>query len=75
MVNRYPYTEMVLHEYFSHIDLDFAFIGPDRLGNMDVLVARCRLSLYVEIWPTKTTSFEEFAVNLLALTGRYGMFE
>jgi hypothetical protein len=73
--NRYPHTEMVLHEYFSHIDLDFAFIGPDRLGNKDVLVARCRLSRYVEIWPAKTTTFEEFAVNLLALTGRYGMFE
>ena len=73
--NRYPHTEMVLHEYFSHIDVDFCFIGPDRLGNKDVLVARCRLSRYVEVWPTKTTTFEEFAVNLLAMVGRYGMFE
>ena len=72
--NRYPHTEMVLHEYFSHIDIDFAFIGPDRLGNKDVLVARCRLSRYVEIWPTKTTTFEEFAICLLALVGRYGCF-
>ncbi len=73
--NRYPHTEMVLHEYFSHIDLDFAFIGPDRLGNKDVLVARCRFTRFVEIWPTKTTTFEEFAVCLLSLTGRYGCFE
>ncbi len=73
--NRYPHTEMVLHDYFSHIDLDFAFIGPDRLGNKDVLVARCRFSRYVEIWPTKTTTFEEFAINLLALVGRYGNFQ
>jgi hypothetical protein len=73
--NRYPHTEMVLHEYFSHIDVDFCFIGPDRLGNVDVLVARCRLSRYVEVWPTKTTTFEEFAVHLLSLVGRYGMFE
>jgi hypothetical protein len=72
---RYPHTEMVLHEYFSHIDLDYAFVGPDRLGNVDVLVARCRFSRYVEIWPTKSTTFEEFAINLLALVGRYGMFE
>jgi len=73
--SRYPFTEMVLHEYFSHIDLDFAFVGPDRLGNKDVLVARCRFSRFVEIWPTKTTTFEEFAVHLLCLVGRYGMFE
>ena len=73
--NRYPHTEMVLHEYFSHIDVDFCFIGPDRLGNKDVLVARCRLSRYVEVWPTKTTTFEEFAVHLLSMVGRYGMFE
>ena len=73
--NRYPHTEMVLHDYFSHIDLDFVFIGPDRLGNKDVLVARCRFSRYVEMWPTKTTTFEEFAVNLLALVGRYGNFQ
>ena len=66
---------MVLHDYFSHIDLDFAFIGPDRLGNKDVLVARCRFSRYVEVWPTKTTTFEEFAINLLALVGRYGNFQ
>ena len=75
LVNRYPHTEMVLHEYFSHIDLDFAFIGPDRLGNKDVLVARCRFTRFVEIWPTKTTTFEEFAVCLLSLVGRYGCFE
>ncbi len=73
--NRYPHTEMVLHDYFSHIDLDFAFIGPDRMGNKDVLVARCRFSRYVEMWPTKTTTFEEFAINLLALVGRYGNFQ
>jgi hypothetical protein len=72
---RYPHTEMVLHEYFSHIDLDYAFVGPDRLGNVDVLVARCRFSRFVEIWPTKSTTFEEFAIHLLALVGRYGMFE
>ena len=72
---RYPHTEMVLHEYFSHIDLDYAFVGPDRLGNVDILVARCRFSRYVEMWPTKSTTFEEFAINLLALVGRYGMFE
>jgi hypothetical protein len=75
LVHRYPHTEMVLHDYFSHIDLDFAFIGPDRLGNKDVLVARCRFSRYVEVWPTKTTTFEEFAINLLALVGRYGNFQ
>ena len=72
---RYPHTEMVLHEYFSHIDLDYAFVGPDRLGNVDILVARCRFSRYVEMWPTKSTTFEEFAINLIALVGRYGMFE
>ena len=75
LTNRYPHNEMVLHEYFSHIDLDFAFIGPDRLGNKDVLVARCRFTRFVEIWPTKTTTFEEFAVCLLSLAGRYGCFE
>ena len=75
LANRYPHTEMVLHEYFSHIDLDFAFIGPDRLGNKDVLVARCRFTRFVEIWPTKTTTFEEFAICLLSLVGRYGCFE
>jgi len=73
--NRYPHTEMVLHEYFSHIDLDFCFIGPDRMGNKDVLVTRCRFSRYVEMWPTKSTTFEEFAINLLALVGRYGNFQ
>jgi hypothetical protein len=75
LVNRYPHTEMVLHEYFSHIDIDFAFIGPDRLGNKDVLIARCRFSRFCELWPTKTTTFEEFAINLLSLVGRYGVFE
>jgi len=75
LVNRYPHTEMVLHEYFSHIDIDFAFIGPDRLGNKDVLIARCRFSRFCELWPTKTTTFEEFAINLLGLVGRYGVFE
>lgn len=27
------------------------------------------------MWPTKTTTFEEFAINLLALVGRYGNFQ
>jgi len=73
--SRYPLHEMVTHEYFNCIDVDFCYIGLDKNGYKDILGIRCRFTRYVEAFPCKTTTIEEFAPHLLAVGGRYGFFE
>jgi hypothetical protein len=73
--SKYPIHEMVTHEYFNCIDVDFCYIGLDRNGYKDVLGIRCRFTRYVEAFPCKTSTIEEFAPHLLAVGGRYGFFE
>ena len=72
---KYPLHEMVTHEYFNCVDVDFCYIGLDRNGFKDVLGIRCRFTRYVEAFPCKTSTIEEFAPHLLAVGGRYGFFE
>jgi hypothetical protein len=73
--SKYPISEMVTHEYFNCIDVDFCYIGLDKNGYKDVLGIRCRFTRYVEAFPCKTSTIEEFAPHLLAVGGRYGFFE
>ena len=73
--SKYPCHEMVTHEYFRTIDVDFCYIGEDINGYCHVLGIRDRFTRYVEAFPTKTTTSAEFAVHLLAVGGRYGFFE
>ena len=73
--SKYPLHEMVTHEYFNCVDVDFCYIGLDRNGFKDVLGIRCRFTRFVEAFPCKTSTIEEFAPHLLAVGGRYGFFE
>ena len=73
--SRYPLHEMVTHEYFNCIDVDFCYIGLDRCGYKDILGIRCRFTRYVEAFPCKTSTIEEFAPKLLSVGGRYGFME
>lgn len=73
--SKYPCHEMVTHEYFRTIDVDFCYIGEDINGYCHVLGIRDRFTRYVEAFPTKSTTSAEFAVHLLAVGGRYGFFE
>ncbi len=73
--SKYPIHEMVTHEYFNCVDVDFCYIGLDRNGYKDILGIRCRFTRYVEAFPCKTSTIEEFAPHLLAVGGRYGFFE
>jgi len=73
--SKYPLHEMVTHEYFNCIDVDFCYIGLDRNGYKDILGIRCRLTRYVEAFPCKTSTIEEFAPKLLSVGGRYGFMQ
>ena len=73
--SKYPLHEMVTHEYFNCIDVDFCYIGLDRHGYKDILGIRCRFTRYVEAFPCKTSTIEEFAPKLLSVGGRYGFME
>ena len=73
--SKYPLHEMVTHEYFNCIDVDFCYIGLDRNGYKDVLGIRCRFTRYVEAFPCKTSTIEEFAPKLLSVGGRYGFMQ
>jgi hypothetical protein len=73
--SKYPLHEMVTHEYFNCIDMDFCYIGLDKCGYKDILGIRCRFTRYVEAFPCKTSTIEEFAPKLLSVGGRYGFME
>jgi hypothetical protein len=73
--SKYPLHEMVTHEYFNCIDIDFCYIGLDRCGYKDILGIRCRFTRYVEAFPCKTSTIEEFAPKLLSVGGRYGFMQ
>jgi hypothetical protein len=70
--SRYPTTDMVTHEFFQIVDIDFCFIGLEKNGFQQILGVRDRLTRYCEIFPCKTSTVEEFAPHLLAVGGRYG---
>jgi hypothetical protein len=70
--SRYPTTDMVTHEFFQIVDIDFCFIGLEKNGYQQILGVRDRLTRYCEIFPCKTSTVEEFAPHLLAVGGRYG---
>jgi hypothetical protein len=73
--SKYPLHDMVTHEYFRTVDIDFVFIGPEKHGYAHILGLRDRLTRWVEGFPCKTTTAEEFAPHLLAVSQRYGPFE
>ena len=73
--SRYPLHDMVTHEYFRTVDIDFVFIGPEKHGYAHILGLRDRLTRWVEGFPCKSTTAEEFAPHLLAVAQRYGTFE
>jgi hypothetical protein len=73
--SRYLTNDMVTHEYFQIIDIDFCHIGLDKNGFHQILGVRDRMSRYVEIFPCKTSTVEEFAPHLLAVGARYGFMQ
>ena len=73
--SRYPMHDMVTIEYFRTVDIDFVYIGLEKNGYSHVLGLRDRLTRWVEGFPCKTTTAEEFAPHLLAVSQRYGPFE
>jgi hypothetical protein len=73
--SRYPMHDMVTIEYFRTVDIDFVFIGMEKNGYSHILGLRDRLTRWVEGFPCKTTTAEEFAPHLLAVSQRYGPFE
>ena len=73
--SKYPLHDMVTHEYFRTVDIDFVYIGLEKHGHAHILGIRDRLTRWVEGFPCKTTTAEEFAPHLLAVSQRYGTFE
>jgi hypothetical protein len=73
--SRYPLHDMVTIEYFRIVDIDFVYIGMEKNGYSHILGLRDRLTRWVEGFPCKTTTAEEFAPHLLAVSQRYGPFE
>jgi hypothetical protein len=73
--SRYPLHDMVTIEYFRIVDIDFVYIGLEKSGYSHILGIRDRLTRWVEGFPCKTTTAEEFAPHLLAVSQRYGPFE
>jgi hypothetical protein len=73
--SKYQGHDMVSHEYFNTIDMDFCYIGEDRNGYSQILGIRDRLTRYVEAFACKTSTAEEFAPHMLAVGSRYGFFE
>jgi hypothetical protein len=73
--SRYPLHDMITIEYFRIVDIDFFYIGMEKNGHSHILGLRDRLTRWVEGFPCKTTTAEEFAPHLLAVSQRYGPFE